>query len=141
VRPKGFAIVNPQFKSDRGASSATPLVGAIKGAVLGRVQVVEALRDSKKKAQVDFLVEVVDASNNVVYALGPQTVNLALDKEHLVFALPLEAAGEYTLRLTATDKATEKTSTLEFPLAIVDPFAAPPARLAAKEAAAETARE
>ena len=130
IRPKDFAIFNPSFKSDRGSTSLAPLCGVVHGNLVGRVQVAEAARGKGGRASVDLRVDVVDDSDEVVQTYGPQTVKLTAKDRHLVFALPLVAAGQFTLRLTATDPGQDKTCTLELPLLVVDPFAAPSPKVA-----------
>lgn len=138
VRPREFAIFNPVFKSDKASNSPAPLAGAVNGTLLGRVQVAEAERP-KGKARIEFLVEVVDDAGDVLQALGPHSAILNEKEEHLAFALSLEAAGEFTLRLTAIDLEKSKTSILELPLTVADPFADSP-RLAAKKTTQDAAK-
>lgn len=130
VLPKDFGIVSVYCSIDEGGQIPAPTTGIVGQAYFIQFGMVAFARDPKKK-QPSLLVEM-----NILDEKGQPTTKApistpiegGLDEQapglNLRFLLPLTRPGKFTVKLKATDKVTNKVTTFELPITIIQPSTA-----------------
>jgi hypothetical protein len=123
-----FALITPRFFHDPTGSVPAPM-GGLLGERLFYGFVVIGFEGMPDQAKVEVKLEVLDAKGKAV--LSRVIRSLPLDKETEPAKRPkllgywgelaLFRTGDFTLRITAMDKATKKTATFEAPLHVAAP--------------------
>jgi hypothetical protein len=123
-----FAIVSPQFFHDGAYTVPAPAGGVVGEQLHFRLWTIGFDR-SQGKIDNEMTVQVLDKANK---ELLPKPLRLAAEQEDpkIVRDLPaldfggslvLTRAGEFTLRVTVTDRNSKKTATFESPLKVTAP--------------------
>jgi hypothetical protein len=123
-----FAIVSPQFFHDAAYTAPAPAGGAVGEQLHFRLLTIGFDR-SQGKIDNEMAVQVLDKDKK---ELLPKPLRLVAEKsdEKIVKELPaldfggsvtLSKAGEFTLRITVTDRNSKKTATFEAPLKVTAP--------------------
>jgi hypothetical protein len=128
ARGPAFAIVAPQFFYDPEGRVPAPAGGVVGQTVFFRLRVIGFDR-SQDKVDAEMSVQVLDADGKEILP-RPITASVRSDdaqavkrSTHLNFTgdVPLSRPGNFTLRITVTDKLGQKTTTLETPLRVHAP--------------------
>ena len=128
LKASEFAIVSPQFFRDAGYTIAAPPGGTVGELLNFRVWTIGFDR-SQGKIDNEITVQVLDKDKK---ELLPKPLKYAAEKDDpkIVKDLPaldfggsfmLTKAGEFTLRVTITDRISKKTATWEAPLKVNAP--------------------
>jgi hypothetical protein len=123
-----FAIVSPQFFYDAKFTVPAPVGGVVGQQLHYRLWIIGFDRAGGKVVN-DMTVEVFDKDNKVVQS-KPVHFRVEDDDEKRVKESPtlgfngwmgLSKPGEFTLRITVTDRNSKKTATFEAPLKVMAP--------------------
>lgn len=123
-----FAIVSPEFFHDAGCTLSAPAGGVVGDQLHFRVWVIGFDR-SQGKIDNEMTVQVLDKDKK---ELMPRPLRMVAEQDDpkIVKELPaldlsgrvmLNKAGEFTLRVTVTDRNSKKTATFEAPLKVTAP--------------------
>lgn len=125
VKPAEFALVSPRFYYDAACSIPSP-VGGLRGQDL-HFQI-EVLGEDRKSGKADlvFDMQVYDERGEKISRLDPiewqlnQPAFLVDRTKHPLFSghLALLRTGKFTLKVTATDRTTGKSTAFETPLRV-----------------------
>lgn len=128
VKPAAFAIVMPRFYYDAEGKVSAPAAGVVGQTLYFRLNLIGVDR-SRGKIDAVMDVQVLDKAGRETM---PQPIQARLDVSDpkeverattLSFSgnMVLNQSGEFTLRITLTDRVGEKTAHFEAPLRVTDP--------------------
>jgi hypothetical protein len=126
VLPKSFGLVRLTTSSDPDGRYPLSVPGSGDWLFLHVGVVGFARNGSGKQPDVAVAMRILDEDGKPTTA-RPVTVKVDKDVPETVAALPvrlllsLNRPGKFTVELTASDRLTDKTSTLSFPLAVASP--------------------
>ncbi|MBY0527674.1 MAG: hypothetical protein K2R98_30025 [Gemmataceae bacterium] len=128
IRPVDFAIVHPRFSYDADGKAQAPIGGLVNQTLYFRLGIVGFNRGQDR---VDILssVQILDEKGKELLP-KPLETNIKSEDPKVVKAtnvatfngsLHLHRAGDFTLRVTVTDRLGQKTTKIEFPLRVTAP--------------------
>jgi hypothetical protein len=126
VLPKDFGIVSVYYSIDEAGQIPAPTTGIVGQAYFIQFGIVGFGRDAKKK-QPNLVVEmsILDEQGKPTTKAPLSTpIEGGLDEQapgvNLRFLLPFTRAGKFQVKLKATDKVTNKSTTFDLPLTIIN---------------------
>jgi len=128
VRPTDFAIVHPRFSYDADGKAQAPVGGLVNQTLFFRIGIFGFDR-SQERVDLVSSVQVLDDKGKELLPKPLETVikseDAKLVKETNVAtfngSLHLHRPGDFTLRITVTDRLGQKTTKIEFPLHVTAP--------------------
>jgi hypothetical protein len=125
VLPKAFGIVQVFTTADREAKIPAPALGMAGQTLFVHFSTVAFTRDPlKKQPSIDVEMTVFGADNKPTLA---KPTSFTIDRDvgemdigtPLVFQLPMNRAGDFTIELKATDKLSKQTSKVMLPIKVL----------------------
>ena len=127
VKPRDFGLVAVYTSVDPQGQFPAPTTGIIGQSVFVQFGVVGFARDPKTK-QPNVVIEMVpvdEQSKPTMQQPNVFTQDAGIEPKELGFSvrflLPMTRAGKFTVKLKATDKVSNKTTTFDLPIAVVPP--------------------
>jgi hypothetical protein len=128
VKPADFAIVHPRFSYDADGKAQASVGGLVNQTLFFRIGIFGFDR-SQDRVDLVSSVQVLDAKGKELLPKPLETIiksdDAKLVKETNVAtfngSLHLHRPGEFTLRITVTDKIGQKTAKIEFPMHVTAP--------------------
>jgi len=128
IRPAEFAIVHPRFSYDADGKAQAPVGGMVNQTLHFRIGI---LGFDRGQDRVDLMssVQVLDDKGKELLPKPLETIIKSDDAKVVKTtnvatfngSLHLHRAGDFTLRITVTDKLGQKTTKMEFPMKVVAP--------------------
>jgi hypothetical protein len=128
IRPTDFAIIQPRFSYDADGKAHAPVGGLVNQTLFFRLGI---LGFDRSQGRVDLLssVQVLDEKGRELLPKPLETVIKSDDAKQVKAtnvaqfngSLHLHRPGEFTLRVTVTDRLAQKTTKLELPLRVTMP--------------------
>jgi hypothetical protein len=128
VKPADFAIVHPRFSYDADGKAQAPVGGLVNQTLFFHIGIFGFDR-SQDRVDLVSSVQVLDDKGKELLPKPLETIikseDAKLVKETNVAtfngSLHLHRPGEFTLRITVTDKIGQKTAKIEFPMHVAAP--------------------
>ena len=124
ITKRDFGIVGAYTSYDEAGAISAPTIGVVGQAMFVQFAVVGYDRDPKKKQpNIEFLYQFLDEKGTSLAEPLKQYLDKGIDEKQdqvpLRFPLYLNRPGKFTVKITATDKAANKTVIFELPVTIL----------------------
>jgi hypothetical protein len=122
VLPASFGLIRLQTGRGPLGQTETPSTGSVGEVLYLGLQAVGLAKGKEDKGTLEVTLEVQDSTGKVLSKPQTSTFNDIVTTEplQLRFELPLDQAGKYQVVFKATDKTSNKTSSMTVPVMVID---------------------